>query len=75
MQDFGLIDLPYPLRKLRLNPIGMLTVDVRDEADKEDILRFHRGVDAFPSVGDSVLLPTKISCDLLWSQVRINMLK
>lgn len=59
MQDFGLIDLPYPLRKLRLNPIGMLTVDVRDEADKEDILRFHRGVDAFPSVGDSVLLPTK----------------
>ena len=24
MQDFGLIDLPYPLRKMSLNPLGTL---------------------------------------------------
>ena len=24
MQDFGLVDLPYPLRKLSLNPLGTL---------------------------------------------------
>ena len=24
MQDFGLIDLPYPLRKMSLNPLGCL---------------------------------------------------
>jgi hypothetical protein len=24
MQDFGVIDLPYPLRKMSLNPLGIL---------------------------------------------------
>ena len=24
MQDFGLVDLPYPLRKMSLNPLGVL---------------------------------------------------
>lgn len=58
MQDFGLVDLPYPLRKMSLNPLGSLTYDDKNE-EGEDIFRFKRGVDAFPSVGDPVLLPTQ----------------
>ena len=27
MQDFGLVDLPYPLRKMRLNPLGTLSYE------------------------------------------------
>jgi hypothetical protein len=56
MKDFGLVDLPYPLRKMSLNPLGTLrrTID-----QGEDSFHFRRGADAFPSVGDSVLLPTQ----------------
>jgi len=56
MKDFGLVDLPYPLRKMSLNPLGTLrkTID-----NGKDTFRFRRGADAFPSVGDSVLLPTQ----------------
>ncbi|KAB0587664.1 MULTISPECIES: ATP-binding protein [Edwardsiella] len=53
LQDFGLIDLPFPLKKLSINPIGTLRVDRKKEGFK-----FTRGTDVFPSVGDSVLLPT-----------------
>ena len=52
MQDFGLIDLPYPLRKLRLNPLGML----REQPQGE--YTFRRGADALPSVGEGVRIPT-----------------
>lgn len=58
MQDFGLIDLPYPLRKMSLNPLGTLSFDCKD-ADGNDIFKFRRGVELFPSVGDSVILPTQ----------------
>ncbi len=54
MQDFGLVDLPYPLRRLRLNPLGTLR---RGASDAE--YAFRRGADALPSIGTSVLLPTK----------------
>lgn len=53
LQDFGLIDLPFPLKKLSINPVGTLRSD-----RKNDGFQFTRGTDAFPSVGDSVLLPT-----------------
>ena len=56
MKDFGLIDLPYPLRKMSLIPLG--TVHKKIE-NGEDIFRFKRGVYAFPTVGDGVLLPTQ----------------
>ena len=57
MQDFGLVDLPYPLRKMRLNPLGNLSYEgVRGE--KEHYV-FKRGVEAYPAVGDAVLLPTQ----------------
>lgn len=57
MQDFGLVDLPYPLRKMSLNPLGCLFYDGR-EGDK-DRYTFRRGVEAYPTVGDPVLLPTQ----------------
>ena len=54
MQDFGLVDLPYPLRRLRLNPLGTLR---RLAPDGE--YAFRRGADALPSIGAAVLLPTE----------------
>lgn len=50
-QDYGLVDLPFPLRKMRANPLGILR--------KEDTgFVFRRGVHGFPSVGEPVLIPT-----------------
>ncbi|HTN61072.1 MAG TPA: ATP-binding protein, partial [Devosia sp.] len=58
MQDFGLVDLPYPLRKMSLNPLGCLSYEGK-QADGEDKYEFRRGVEAYPTVGDPVLLPTQ----------------
>lgn len=58
MQDFGLIDLPYPLRKMSLNPLGCLFYGDRSSSDKESY-RFRRGVEGYPTVGAPVLLPTQ----------------
>ncbi|MEP3855515.1 MAG: ATP-binding protein [Porticoccus sp.] len=58
MQDFGLVDLPYPLRKMSLNPLGCLFYDGSEASGKEKY-RFRRGVESYPTVGDSVLLPTQ----------------
>ena len=54
MQDFGLVDLPYPLRRLRLNPLGTLRAGASVGA-----YAFRRGADSLPSVGTAVLLPTE----------------
>lgn len=51
-QDFGLIDLPFPLRKMRVNPLGVL------QGDQSTGFSFHRGIQTFPSVGEPVLIPT-----------------
>ena len=53
-QDFGLLDLPYPLRRLRLNPLGTLRVRFADGTNV-----FERGADTLPSVGMPVALPTE----------------
>jgi len=58
MQDFGLVDLPYPLRKMSLNPLGLLFY--ADGSDSKNHYKFRRGVQAYPSVGDPVLLPTQV---------------
>lgn len=55
-KDFGLVDLPYPLRKLALVPLG--TIMAEYAKDSPNHFRLKRGVAVFPSVGDSVLLPT-----------------
>lgn len=53
MQDFGLVDLPYPLRRLRLNPLGTL------RAGQGQAWMFRRGADALPSIAAAVILPTE----------------
>lgn len=58
MQDFGLVDLPYPLRKMSLNPLGVLAYESKDTKGN-DVYRFRRGVESYPTVGDAVLLPTQ----------------
>lgn len=57
LQDFGLVDLPYPLRKMRLNPLGTLRKTSR-ASQVPGSYRFSRGADALPSIGASVVLPT-----------------
>jgi DNA helicase HerA-like ATPase len=56
-KDFGLIDLPFPLRKMFVSPVGTLT-SRWDRASKTTKYELSRGVIAFPSVGDQVLMPT-----------------
>jgi hypothetical protein len=56
MQDFGLIDLPYPLRKMSLNPLGTLRKKPLGKKSEEYV--FRRGADALPSIGIGVFLPT-----------------
>lgn len=58
MHDFGLIDLPYPMRKMSLNPVGVLT-SKRQRVENEEVYELRRGVNSFPSVGTQVLLPTQ----------------
>ena len=57
LKDFGLIDLPFPLRKMSLSPVGTLT-SRRDRTSGPTVYELSRGVIAFPSVGDQVLIPT-----------------
>ena len=57
LKDFGLIDLPFPLRKMSLSPVGTLT-SRRDRISGTTVYELSRGVIAFPSVGDQVLIPT-----------------
>ncbi len=51
-KDFDIIDLPFPLRKMSINPLGIL----KSSAQKGLILE--RGIYSYPSVGDPVILPT-----------------
>lgn len=57
MQDFGLVDLPYPVRKLSLNPLG--TLQQASGSESENSYNFTRGMGSYPAVGDEVLLPTQ----------------
>jgi DNA helicase HerA-like ATPase len=55
--ELGLVDLPFPQRRMVVNPIG--TLIHREDLDSRKIeLHLERGVIAFPSVGDQVLIPT-----------------
>lgn len=49
-KDFDLVDLPYPLRKLSLSPLGSLK-------EKPTGYEIERGVFSYPSVGDHVMVP------------------
>jgi DNA helicase HerA-like ATPase len=56
MQDFGLVDLPYPLRKMSVSPLGTLR-KTSTKAEQEEY-SFRRGADSLPSIGTGVFLPT-----------------
>jgi len=58
LHDFGLIDLPYPLRKMSLNPLGTLR-KAKQNPGRDEEYRFRRGAEALPSIGTGVLLPTE----------------
>lgn len=55
--DLGLVDLPFPARKMTVSPIGTLTNRRHRETGKI-VYELSRGVAAFSSVGDQVLIPT-----------------
>jgi len=57
-KESELVYLPFPKRKLTLTPIGTLTLDQSESSDRT-FYHLERGVSIFPSVGDSVVLPTK----------------
>lgn len=52
-----LLDLPFPLRKMSVSPVGTLTVQ-RLSGQGKSKYELQRGIVAFPSVGDQVLMPT-----------------
>ncbi|OPY53297.1 MAG: AAA-like domain protein [Methanosaeta sp. PtaU1.Bin060] len=58
MKDFGLVDLPYPLRKISLNPLGTLLKKTA-KSENDEGYTFRRGKESLPSIGTSVLLPTE----------------
>lgn len=51
-KDFDIIDLPFPLRKLSVTPLGVL----KEENGEYEI---ERGVYSYPSVGDIVIVPNQ----------------
>lgn len=51
LRDFDVIDLPYPQRKVSVNPLGILKNTGKS-------YELERGVFSFPSVGDAVIMPT-----------------
>ncbi|HIP34215.1 MAG TPA: ATP-binding protein [Bacteroidia bacterium] len=51
-KDFDLIDLPFPLRKISLAPIGTLK-------GSNKVYEIERGVYSYPSVGDNVIIPSQ----------------
>lgn len=57
IQDFGIVDLPFPLRKMSLNPLGVLKETIGKDENSE--YAFSRGVETYPTVGDPVLLPSQ----------------
>lgn len=57
LKDFGLVDLPFPIRKMAVSPVGTLTC-VRSTEHSSPRYELERGVVAFPCVGDQVLMAT-----------------
>lgn len=53
-QDYGLIDLPFPIRKMKLAQLGVLKMAANES------FKFQRGVHSFPSIGSPVLIPTDL---------------
>lgn len=63
LKDFGLVDLPFPVRKMSVVPVG--TLERCLDKNRRRTVRLRRGVVAFPSVGDPVALPSAEQLDAL----------
>ena len=50
-KDFDLVDLPFPTRKLSISPIGILRKN-------KETYYVERGVFSYPSIGDTVAIPS-----------------
>ncbi|HFD7168688.1 TPA: ATP-binding protein [Yersinia enterocolitica] len=57
IQDFGLVNLPFPQKKISLNPVGTLK---RISKKGVDNFKFQRGSESFPTIGSAILLPTDL---------------
>jgi DNA helicase HerA-like ATPase len=55
-KDYDLIDLPFPMRKMTINPVGTLKQKGKIQNKEYEL---ERGVYSFPSIGDNVILPTE----------------
>lgn len=55
-RDYNLVNIAQPVRKLSLVPVGVLLLQVSSNGSKS--YKFSRGIRAFPTVGDPVVLPT-----------------
>ncbi|WP_231558273.1 ATP-binding protein, partial [Modestobacter caceresii] len=53
--DKALVDLPFPVRRLRLAPLGTLRWLDHDGMTEPELIR---GIPSYPSVGESVLVPS-----------------
>ncbi len=56
IRDFGIVDLPYPRRKMKVYPLGML----RRHRKHTGKYAFQRGAGILPAVGSAALLPTDL---------------
>ena len=73
-QDPSLLDLPFPTRKMGVNPLGVLRKDrdgakrdagkgnksksAKNQDEEKPLYKLERGLNTYPSVGEAVLLPT-----------------
>ena len=64
-KDFDLVDLPFPTRKLSLSPVGVLKQNETDYF-------VERGVFSYPSVGDTVVIPSNIQLKAIVENKDIN---
>lgn len=73
VQDFGVVDLPFPLRRMSLNPLGTLrTIESQSSLSRQSYeeamqtllpsmkYEFHRGAEMLPTIGDQVLIPSEL---------------
>lgn len=70
-KDHGLIDLPFPLRKMMLTPVGTLVIHGAG-ATGEHEFELQRGVPVLPSVGDTIRLPTERELGSIIEAVGVN---
>lgn len=59
INDSSLVNLPFPLRKMSVNPLGVLSQENNPDNATANY-RFRRGVESYPTIGGPVLLPSQV---------------